>query len=180
MLIMLTGCAAPSSVVLHQPFAPRAQQTLELAAARAYYSCTCGQQTVAMTFPLPGARDGPRAFVLYLLAPDAGGALPVDPTSADGVRGFLIQEVGALAGRSDVQQGSVTVGRDWLSQSRRTIRIDLQCEDGTVITGTAQVQANPNEIRALESEFAGDVTVLAQPETASAGGRTQPRETTNQ
>jgi len=179
-LVLLPGCASPGRVVLHQPFAPPAQQNLELAAAQAYYSCTCGEQALAMPFPLPGAQDGPRAFVLYLLAPDGAGTLSVDPASSNGVRGFLIQEVGALAGRSDVQAGSVTVTCDWFSRHRRRIKLDLRCEDGTVIAGQAQLRANPNEIRALETEFAGDVTVVARPDSAAAGERTPPRDSATQ
>lgn len=159
-LVLAAGCGPRAEIVLHQPFAPPSQQHLQLAGDRAYFATEGDQQVWAATFSLPGAADGPRAFVLYACGPDAVGRLPVVPLEPTAVSGFVIQEVGALAGRSDFLRGTVTSRGIWLAPSLRRVDFDVWCEDGMHLTGRAVARRDPARVRTLEREFAGDVLLV--------------------
>lgn len=170
-LILPAGCGPRAGIVLHQPFAPPSQQHLQLTGDRAYFATEGGQQVWAATFSLPGAADGPRAFVLYACGPDAVGRLPVAPLEPTAVSGFVIQEVGALAGRSDFLRGTVASREIWLAPNLRRVDFDVWCEDGVHLTGRAIARRDPARVRALEREFAGDV-LLVKHATTQPGGMT--------
>ena len=159
--LLLAGCAPKIELVLRQPFAPPAQQNLRLTSDRGYHAVTGDWRTCVLTLPLPGAVDGPRAFVIYLSAPNAPGALPVAPESPQGVRGFLIQELGALAGRSDFVGGTLRCRSVFLAPRLRRLDLNLRTADGAELVGQATIEEAPREILAFEREFAGDVAQLA-------------------
>lgn len=178
-----TGCGPRAEVALHQPFAPPSQQRLKLAGDRAFFATEADRQVCALTFALPGAADGPRAFVVYLCAPDARGRLPVAPFEPGACSGFLVQEVGSLAGRSDFLQGTVSCRNVWLAPNLRRLDLDVRCEDGVHITGRVVARRDPGRVQALEREFAGDVRLVkhatnepggATPETGPRGGGERP------
>lgn len=167
--ILPAGCGPRAEIVLHQPFAPPSQQHLQLAGDRTYFATEGNQQVWAATFSLPGAADGPRAFVLYACGPDAPGRLPVAPLEPTAVSGFVIQEVGALAGRSDFLRGTVTCHDVWLAPNLRRVDFDVWCEDGVHLTGRAVARRDPARVRTLEREFAGDVLLVRHATAQPAG-----------
>jgi hypothetical protein len=60
----LSGCARQSAVTLIQPHAPRSQQALRLASRWAFSDGREGRRHSLLAFPLPGAEDGPRSFLI--------------------------------------------------------------------------------------------------------------------
>jgi hypothetical protein len=177
-LTAATGCAPRSRLELVQPFAPPSQQCVELASDWAYQAADGQRQTWLLAYPLPGSETGLRAYALYLSAPDRTGTLRVDRQAPEGMRGFLVQEVGHLAGRTDVVAGTVTCKRPMFGADRRKLQFDLECEDGTVIRGKATVRGTPSEIRAFEQAYELDVLGLnAEPPAANEQRprRTAPR-----
>jgi hypothetical protein len=181
---LATGCTNHHQVFLLQDFAPPSQQRLALTSEVAAQADRGTQQTCVFTFPLPGAERGPRAFVLYLRLPAGKGTFGVGP---NGVGGFLVQEVGDLAGRTDITGGTVRAKGVWLRPSRRVLELDLTCSDGSAIRGKVTVTSDGGVVRALEQEFAADVRRLdevAELEESATdvrptdeGGRTSDEET---
>lgn len=171
--MLLAGCGRSGEFVLHQPFAPPAQQDLELVRKWAFHALEGDRRACFLGFPLPGAKDGPRTFVLYVSSPDELGELSVDPDDPQGVQGFLIQELGHLAGRTDFVSGTVRYRKVWLRRNLCRLEVDVRCADGTEITGQACLERKPREMRAFERRFAADVAELRAP-TLDAG---QPRRT---
>lgn len=169
LLQALFGCAPKAEVVLHQPFAPPSQQELKLASNWAFEAAAGGRRIWLLAFPLPSSPDGPRDFHLYLSTPDVdrgflGQDFVVDQSSSSGVRGFFIQEVGQLRGKTQVAAGQVRVSRSWLDWHRRLLEVNLACNDGTKIIGRALADPLASEIAAFERRYSGDVAALAPPE----------------
>lgn len=178
--LALGGCGTRSRVELLQPTAPPSQQHLKLSSDWSYESSAAGRQTWLLAYPLPGSRAGLRAFVIYLSAPNRSGTIPVNPDNPDAVHGFLVQEVGQLAGRTDLVGGAVRIRNPWLSKGKRRLDIDLHCEDGTTIRGRATAENAPGPIRAFEQEYELDVLEILPQTQPSTGGRTAPRGATVQ
>lgn len=172
----LCGCGPHAQIVLDQPFAPPGQRHLRLAGDTACRAAAGGRQSCVLTFPLPGAERGPRAFVLYLSAPDRCGDLAVDPADPAAVRGFLIQELGALAGRTDCIAGAVRCRPVWLRPDLRQLELDLRCADGTGIRGSAVLAEAPPAVQRIERQLAADIELLSgpppRPDDGAAAGRT--------
>lgn len=119
-----------------------------------------------VTFALPGSKSGPRAFVLYVAAPADADVSRVRPADATAARGFLIQEVGDLAGRTDFVAGTIEWTRSWLTRKPR-MRLDVRCDDGTEIRGTLSVRPDDAALRTLTHEFAADIRALRASETTT-------------
>lgn len=165
------GCQRPTvSATLQQPFAPPSQQTLKLASRWGFWDQRDGRQRWLLAFPLPGAEDGPRDFLIYLILNEPLGEQTVAP---GGVRGFLVQAVGALRGRTDFSGGTVRARKAALRPTQRVVSLNLTCSDGTHVVADALLEAAPHELTAFESEYAADVDSLedvaaSQPATATA------------
>jgi hypothetical protein len=165
----LAGCARQAEFTLRQPFAPPAQQNLHLTGQWAYTSARATGQSTALSFALPGAVDGPRAFVVYIATPRATGDFPVAVTAPQAARGFLIQELGTLAGRSDLVSGTARL-HDVLGAPRvKKLDLDVHTADGAALHGTAWVEELPREMNVFEREFSADIAQLMStaPELAS-------------
>jgi hypothetical protein len=167
--LLLAGCAPSAEFVLHQPFAPPAQQILKLTCERAYHAAAGDRQTSVLAFPLPGAMEGPRAFVIYLSSPNRMGRVAVAPHDPQGARGFLIQELGALAGRSDFAEGTVRYRRVLLAPRMRQLDVDIRTQDGAGISGRAYLEESPPGVESFEREFSADVASLAASQPTPAG-----------
>lgn len=170
----LVGCGSDAQVFLDQPLAPPSQRQIELAGDAA--SCAVGGphlKTVA-EFALPGSVRGPRAFVLYVATPATPGVYQIDPASEGAARGFLIQLVGQLAGRANSTSGTLEVANVWLAPDRRKLTLDVACDDGTRLTGQLLATQRPEDVAALEREFAADVAQLDHG-TATTRPGTEPR-----
>jgi len=164
----LAGCVPNGEFVLHQPFAPPSQQNLKLTAARACHAADGDERMCALAFPLPGSAGGPRAFVVWLVFPDTLGTVPVSTEQHAGVRGFLIQELGALAGRSDFVEGTIRFQKVFLAPRQRRLDVDVLTEDGTRVTGRAVLEEMPVEVQTFQREFAADVAHLRAAESVTA------------
>jgi hypothetical protein len=168
------GCAPRSELRLLQPTAPPAQRNLALASDWAYYLDEGGHRFILLAFPLPGARDGPRDFLVYLVAPEGEGEHAIDPGDPAAAQGFLIQVVGRLKGKTAFESGTIRSRRRPLEGARRDLTLDVQCADGTQLTGRALIAPDARELRAFQRRYAGDVQRLAPPETQPS--TTQPAE----
>ncbi len=169
-LISSTGCARKGEILLRQPFAPPSQQNVRLVTDWAYHAVNGDRQTCLLAFSLPGALRGPRAYVIYLNAPDQAGQVTVTRDEPDAARGFLVQEIGALAGRTDFVEGTVRCRNVWPARGWRQLDLDIGCEDGTQISGRAMVQSVPTEVQAFERQYAADISRLS-PESQPAEGQ---------
>jgi len=159
-LLLLCGCGPRASIVLDQPFAPPSQRTLKLASDQAFLADSADRQAAVAAFGLPGARDGPRAFVLYVALPPGSRDIAVAPFDEKAAGGFLIQEVGVLAGRSDFLAGTIRRRPVWFDRRLERLELDVRCEDGTHISGHAVVRRDARPVQSVEREFAGDVRLL--------------------
>jgi hypothetical protein len=167
-LVPLIGCARKAEFTLRQPFAPPAQQNLKLAGDWAFHAAAADCETYALAFPLPGAADGPRAFVVYFTGPKQTGKLVIGSNDLQAVRGFMIQEVGALAGRCDFVAGTLEVRAVPLAPRLRKLLIQARTEDGAELAGQALVEDLPRAIQSFEREFSGDVASLSPPPAPEA------------
>jgi len=158
---MGAGCGGKADIVLHQPFAPPTQQDMRLVSDRAFCRRGPAEETCALTFGLPGHKGGVRAFVLYVTGPSDLKPPRVASDEQGAVRGFLIQEVGNLAGRTDFVAGEVRCRKLFLRKRLWQLDFDVRCEDGTRITGRARVGEDPRAVRAIERAFAADISSLA-------------------
>jgi hypothetical protein len=166
----LTGCSRRAGVVLYQPFAPPSQQELRLRSRWAFGMPGPERYRCLLDFPRPWDADGPRDFHIYLTLPRPEGDLVITPDDPGGVRGFLIQEVGQLRGKTEFRAGTVGYRRVFLQPRFRRLNLNVQCADGTSISGKAYVAIDERELRKFEREFAADIRGLrpeeSQPEQA--------------
>lgn len=160
--LLAAGCAEPGRIIVDQPFAPPSQKRLVLEPAGAWYSTQGVRQACVLTFNLPRARNGPRAFVLYLSGPPGGGEVGSAEERAATVRGFLVQEVGQLAGRTVFTGGRAEIAPVSLAPELRDLRLDVRCDDGSHVTGTARLLPSPADVKAIERQFAADVARLTE------------------
>ena len=114
-----------------------------------------------MTFPHPGSENGPRMLFVYIDAPDQTRPAVVDPDDSVAVRGFMVQEVGSLAGKSSFVSGQVRVHPVLFQPDLRTAEINLTTEDGAHLLGQATLDRAPAEIRRLARPYGGDIKDLA-------------------
>ena len=154
------GCSRRAEVVLRQPFAPPSQQHMELKSRWAFSALTGGQRTCLLDFPLPRSDDGPRDFHIYLTFPDGGGELALARDEPDDARGFLIQEIGLLRGKTEFTDGTIRCRLVFLHARLRRLDLDVRCADGASISGRAYVEIDELEMRHFEREFAADVSAL--------------------
>ncbi len=164
------GCALRSEVVLKQPFAPSSQQELKLTSRWTFCASDAGRRNCLLAFPLPAAQDGPRDFLLYVSAPAGEGQFHVDPESSAGARGFFIQAVGDLKGKTTFTGGTIEVSGVWLRPGWRRLDLALRCDDGTEINGRAFLQEMPAEVQAFERRYAGDIALLTPAPSQPAEG----------
>lgn len=171
MLCALAACAPRATLTLDQPHAPLSQQRMELSSAWGYTLSGGGTREVLLDFPLPGRKDGPRDFRFFLQLPDGQPVARADRADPSAARGFFVQEVGRMRGKTEFTGGTVRTSAVFLQPGRRRIDIQLECDDGTRITGRAFVEENADELRAFRRRFAADVLALhaeSQPAQASA------------
>lgn len=157
------GCAPRAALTLVQADAPPGQQRLELASDWCFTSQTPDGRRALLAFPLPGAEDGPRDFLVYIQSPPHDGPHAVDPGRADGARGFFIQLVGQRAGKTEFQSGSVRYRHPPLRTGSGVLELDVRCTDGSHLTGRARLMTEPTELRRFERRYAADIARLTAP-----------------
>lgn len=196
--LLSPGCSNPAQVSLLQPFAPAGQQILDLSTETAYEEERDGHRHVIAAFPRPHDPTGPRDFVLYMeirtdrlgqgpaplpdwlkfLLPGRAdlpyGARCVPPDNergeVSGLRGFLVQRVGRLAGRTEFVEGRVTRDRRWNDRDARGLMLDVRCHDGTRITGRIRPRPGGAEMAALLRRHAADIAALRDDRDTEATG----------
>lgn len=177
LVVCASGCARQSEVVLCQPFAPPSQQELRLTSRWAFSTVDSGRRNCLLAFPLPRAKDGPRDFLLYLSAPNDRGRFHVNPEHPASVRGFLVQAVGDLKGKTTLTDGTIAVRGVWLKPRWLRLDLALRCDDGAAISGRVFLQDAPAEVHSFERQYAADIALLmpgtSQPTESKAG--TDPR-----
>lgn len=173
----LSGCTHPAEMTLEQPFAPPAQRELRLTSEWSFTSSEEGRRECVLAFPLPGALDGPRDFLLYVALPDRPGTYSLGSEQPDAARGFLIQVPGQLRGKTVLKTGTVRLRREPLNRSRFRIDVDAHCTDTTRIRGSAALRGDPREVGAFRRRYAADVDSLvpASQPGSRPGDRTEPR-----
>ena len=142
-----------------------------------FSSVSADRRHCLLAFPLPGASAGPRDFLLYISTPADKGDFSVDREDARGVRGFLIQEVGELKGKTTIVSGQIRARSVWLKPHLHRLDLRLSCEDGTTIRGRAIVRDNREELRNFKHRHAADILLLepAAQSTETLAPETTPR-----
>ncbi len=151
-------------ITLTQPQAPPAQQRIELASDWGAVSDDGERKLALVDFPLPGRKDGPRDFRVFLDLPLDARDETIRPGDVAAARGFLLQEVGRLRGKANFTSGSVAISRDPFRIRPPTLRIDVTCDDGTRVVGSARLTSDPETIRSFLRKFAADVAALRSQE----------------
>ncbi len=167
-LALGAGCSRQAQLTLQQPFAPPAQQHIELQSTWAYLAAAEGRQNMLLAFPLPGSENGPRDFLLYLSLPPGTGRFVLQPDDPNGAAAFLIQAVGQFRGKTVFCSGQVEVQEMWLAAQYRQVDLSLASEDGTVVTGRALIEHQPSELRSFGRRYAADVALLRPTEPPDA------------
>jgi hypothetical protein len=173
LLAGLVGCAPRNSMLVRQDSAPPSQQRIKLASDWGYYDLSEGRLNCLLAFPLPASRAGPRDFLLYLSLPEAEGQHAVDPSADSAARGFFIQQKGLLRGIAYLSGGRATVRGVWLQPGRKRIDLELECDDATLLNGSATLEAAPSELEAFGRRYVHDIARLipsTQPSTAPGPG----------
>lgn len=159
---VLCGCQPQPGLRLLQPTAPYSQREIPLSTDRAHYVVRSDQLIALLEAPLPGAKDGPPAFEVYLVLQDRPDSQIVGPVEQADARGFLIQDVGRLAGKSHLESGVLTVRRVWL-KSRYRLEIDAETDDGARLVGDIELTPRGEAIARFERRRAADVAALNDP-----------------
>ena len=166
---LLWGCSSSAKLELDQPFAPPSQQTLKLTSCWAFATRGGEGYACLLAFPRPGAPATSRDFLVYVVAPTDQGEFAVAP---EGARGFLIQEVGRLGGKTPFAEGRVRLQPVWFRPHRRRLKLDVCCVDGTHVTGQALLQDSFEELSRFQRRYDADIVVLmsaGQDEARPAG-----------
>ncbi len=156
------GWTRGADVMLRQPFAPPGQQNLRLVGASAYLATSADRRAALLGFHLPGSTDSPRAFVVYWTGPGGDGDYEV-PT---GVQGFMIQELGELAGKRAFVGGHVSARAIPMHPRWRRLQFSFDLQGGAELRGEAVAEELPREVQKFERQHAGDVELLKGPTTA--------------
>lgn len=146
-------------MTLHQPFAPNSQRDMTLVSDRAYGGRDEGRGVCLLEFPRPGTRTS-RDFLLYVDLPAAQGEWEFDSADPDGARGFLIQEVGDLRGKTMLKSGRMRLRNVWWSSTRRRIDLRATSEDGATIDLAGVVREAPSQMSGFKRRYAADIALL--------------------
>lgn len=168
------GCHAPQQELrLQQPGAPAAQRDMTLSSNWVYSNVDGGRRRCVLAFPLPGAQDGPRDFLIFVSLPEREGKFDIDPSTASDAFGFFVQTVGDRKGKSTLSGGNVALRHSWMTLGRTQLDLAATCGDGTTISGRVTLQENAEEVRAFMRRYAADISLL---EPAASRPATPPRE----
>lgn len=154
------GCGPTVELSVRQPFAPGSQQHLRLASDWGFTRSLGGLRTCLLAFPLPGSQAGPRDFLVYVVFPDRPGRHIVRPYDPEAARGFMVQAVGAYAGKTEFAQGVIEIEQRWLDRDTYALHVDLLCADESTIVGRAELVENAQEVGQFEHNYAADVAAL--------------------
>jgi hypothetical protein len=159
-ITLASGCAPRAQVRLLQPAAPPAQQDIRLSGEWADVWTDGTRRECLLDFPLPQSKDGPRDFRLFLSLAATDGVQSLDPDDAQAARGFLIQAVGNRKGKAVFTGGTVRLRPIPFDRRHQKLELDLTCEDGSRVVGTAKVREDELEVRSFKRRFVADVAAM--------------------
>ncbi len=165
LLAGVLGCGSRPAVTLYQPFAAPAQRHLTLHSERSVCAAENGRHISLLRFPLPGAVDGPEAYVIYVAAPARPGRHRVDSSGPEAAHGFLIQHTGPLAGRSDLVAGTIRYRN---CGDGKQVELDVICADRTHIRGTVRTRSDRRAVDGFQRAHAADIARLTPRHGAAA------------
>lgn len=154
-----------AQLVLEQPHAPPAQQHIDLASDWAYLDSGPQRRELLLDFPLPGRKEGPRDFRIYLDLPAGAEVATISQDASGGGRGFFIQEVGRMRGKAVITHGTVRLQDNLWTLGQPRVDLDVRCDDGTRISGSARPTLSGQELGAFRRRYAADIAAL-HPEVA--------------
>lgn len=157
-------------MAIQQDHAPPSQKQMTLKSDWAFTARQDDRRLCLADFSLPGAVEGPRDFRVFVVLPGnvESAELGQGPLSA---HGFFLQKVGRLRGKTEFTGGKVRVSTARLNPRQRELELDVECADGTRISGKARLRESDDELRVFLMQHAGDVAAL----DASAPGPTAKR-----
>lgn len=138
---------------------------MTLRTGRAVSAAAAGRWSCALDFPLPGSAAGPCEFHVYVTLPGPEGEYAIAPDDPHGARGFLIQDVGLLCGKTEFMSGTLRCRPVFLRPHLRRLDLQVQCADGTSISGQVRVEIDERALRKFERDFARDIAELWSDET---------------
>jgi hypothetical protein len=164
---LLVGCGARVRLEVTQPGQPPPRDRLDLTGKWAFFDKGADCDRILLALAHPGAVDGARQYYLYLRVPPGKGKFTVgQPLSEEGDAGrccgFYIQRTGELAGLGTLVAGELKIGgRPFDGGKIRTGRVNLECDDGTIIEGRFTARRGALELRDFEQDkYAADVAAL--------------------
>lgn len=160
LLIWQFGCATSAvTLSIQQDHAPPSQKNMTLKSDWAFTARQDDRRLCLADCSLPGSVDGPRDFRLFVIFPGNVESAEVGrgPGSA---RGFFLQKVGRLRGKTEFASGSVKLSTGRLNRNQHEIDLDVECADGTKIIGKARLRVSDDELRIFLMQHAGDVAAL--------------------
>ena len=160
------GCRTSERILVSQPFAPPSQAELALTPSGAYFEDAGARRRVLLEFPLPGARSGFPAFHVYLDVPRDADIAEIDRIDPVAARGFFIQEVGQLRGKSVFSRGEIRSASILFVRDAHRMTLELADTAGMRITGRARVERNEPLVRQFRLRHAADVALLASAATS--------------
>lgn len=166
------GCTTNSATVtVQQEHAPPSQKKMTLKSDWAFTARQDDRRLCLADFTLPGAVDGPRDFRVFVILPGSADSAEIGHGES-AARGFFLQKVGRLRGKTEFTSGSVQLSTSRLNPRQRQLRlVDVQCADGTRLDGIAGLRESEDELRVFLLQHAGDVAAL----DSGAPGRTLKR-----
>lgn len=160
LLTIGAGCVS-DRIHLSQPFAPPSQMEMELAVSGAAYDDSGSRRHILLECPLPGAQRGFAAFQVFLDVPRDTPETRIDPAEPAAARGFFIQEVGRLRGKSVFTSGTIRTGRVWFKRDSIRIELDLGDAFGMRLTGRARLRADALRLQQYRLRRAADISLLS-------------------
>lgn len=176
LMVAASGCAPAGRMMLGQSHLAGYQHQVQLESDHVYWSASDETCRVLAEFPLPGARTGHPTYLLYLRMPAAAKTASLAAVAdSDQACGFLIQTRGEYAGLTRIVDGNVEVRAPLVpGTSKRRIRIDAKCEDGTQLAGEFNATHDDYQVGHFENrQRPADVQNLRKP--ASPAPASQPR-----
>ncbi len=158
--IFLTGCAKSAvTLSIQQDHAPPSQRNMTLTSDWAFTARQDDRRLCLADCSLPGSVDGPRDFRVFVILPASVEAAEVG-RGTGAARGFFLQKVGRLRGKTEFASGKVKLRTGRFNKNQHEIELEVECADGTKISGTAKLRASDDELRVFLMQHAGDVAAL--------------------
>lgn len=166
MVFPLDGCEPIAQLHLLQPrLASRREADMRLSSEQATWAGDGDWERFLVEFPLPGASGGNPAYLLYLLVPAGEPEPPVGGKGLSAAQGCLIQTGATRTSQLIVVGGQVGIsGSGQARDACRRVRLDLNCDDGSLMSGTIIARRDDWPIQLFETRrYPDQVHALLSP-----------------